>query len=104
MFDYAEKRDFLRLAVECPAKIRLNGARQVEDARVKNISGGGLVLQAAQDIPRGSEVSIVVSPVNSPMPPLVAAVKVVRSEPELAGAGYLVSCSIDRVLENRDME
>ncbi|MCP4040366.1 MAG: PilZ domain-containing protein [Gammaproteobacteria bacterium] len=102
MLDYSEKRNFIRLPVDCPAKFRINGSDKLEKGEVKNISGGGMVLHAQQDIPQGTQISVAVQTNSKALPPLVATVDVVRSEPEPNREGYVVTCSIDKILPNEE--
>ena len=98
MQDYEEKRNYPRMAIECPASFQIVGG-EGGGAIVKNLSGGGLLLTIDQEIAAGVELKIKIKPVNDITPPMVAEVRVVRCTPESeAQDGYAVACQITRLL------
>jgi hypothetical protein len=96
MNEYAEKRDFRRMGIDCPAQFRIQGADEVCDAIVKNLSASGMLLSATIEIAPGTQLLVHIVPMNSITPPLSATVSVLRSEP-VAG-GYEVACTIEQIL------
>ncbi len=97
MTEYAEKRDFYRMGVDCPARFRVQGADKVDDGIIKNLSASGLLILAPQEISPGTRLRVRIVPVNSITPPLSANASVLRSQPSDAG-GYEIACSIDQIL------
>jgi PilZ domain len=97
MIEYSEKRDFLRMSIECPARYRSEGAGQAAAAVVKNISGSGLLLATDQPLEAGALLALEVLPGKTITPPLAAYVRVVRSDSDDQG-GYSVACTIERIL------
>ena len=49
--DYDEKRQFARMAVDCPALIRVDGEDKSYHAVVKDLSASGLQLSCADSLP-----------------------------------------------------
>ncbi|MEJ2393673.1 MAG: PilZ domain-containing protein, partial [Candidatus Thiodiazotropha sp.] len=81
MNDYDEKRDFHRMGIDCPAQFRIQGADEVSDAIVKNLSASGMLLLTSIEIDPGTPLLVHIVPMNSITPPLSATVSVLRSEP-----------------------
>ncbi|WP_275100014.1 PilZ domain-containing protein [Sedimenticola hydrogenitrophicus] len=104
MQDYAEKRDFYRMAVDCAARYRVAGDAAVQNATVKDLSAGGLQLRIGRELAAGATLNVEIQPGKAITPPLHAVVKVIRCAPieagveEEPGGGFLVACSIERML------
>lgn len=98
MNDYAEKRDFRRMCIECPAQFRIQGAAEVTDGTVKNLSAAGLLIVSPLEISPGTLLNVQIVPAQAITPPLSATASVVRSTP--AGEGrFEIACTIERVLD-----
>jgi hypothetical protein len=97
MTEYAEKRDYYRMGIDCPAQFRVQGADRVDDGIIKNLSATGLLILAPEEISPGTHLRVRIVPVNSITPPLSANASVLRSQASQAG-GYEIACSIDQVL------
>jgi hypothetical protein len=98
MQDYREKRNYPRMAIECPASFQVIGG-DGGGAIVKNLSGGGLLVWIDREISPGASLQIEIKPVNDITPPMVAEVRVVRSTPVGdADGSFAVACQIRRVL------
>lgn len=97
MHEYIEKRDFLRMGVDCPARFRIQGTDGVTNAVVKNLSASGLLILTQQEISPGTRLLVHIAPSNNITPPLAATVNVLRSEPATAG-GYEMACTIEKIL------
>ncbi len=99
MLDYREKRNYPRMQVDCPARIRLNGDPDAQGAIVKDLSGGGLLLWLDQALGEDQEFDITVEPGTDLTPPLQARLKVVRCTALAEGEGsFAVACRIARIL------
>ncbi|WP_260294354.1 PilZ domain-containing protein [Sedimenticola hydrogenitrophicus] len=100
MQDYAEKRDFYRMAVDCAARYRVAGEDAVQNATVKDLSAGGLQLRIGRELAAGATLNVEIQPGKAITPPLHAVVKVIRCTPVENGVvgGFLVACSIERML------
>lgn len=97
MNEYAEKRDFQRMGIDCPAQFRIQGADEVTDAIVKNLSATGLLILAPGEIGPGTRLLVHIVPANAITPPLSATAKVLRSDPA-AGGGYEIACAFEEIL------
>lgn len=98
MQDYEEKRNYPRMAIECPASIEVVGSG-TGGAIVKNLSGGGVLMWLDQQLQPGSAVRIEIMPVNEITPPMQAELEVLRCTPlPEADGSFAVACEIRRIL------
>ncbi len=95
--DYEEKRDFIRMCVECPMSFTRQGDATVHGATAKDLSGSGLGFSTSQALRLGELLTVRVAPQNSVVPPLQAEVEVVRVE-ALAADSYDVGVTVKRFL------
>ncbi len=102
MYEYAEKRDFLRIPIDCPAQIRIAGAENTSSAIVKNLSSTGMLMLFEQEIDPGTHLAVEITPGKSITPPLSAEMSVLRSYPSDTG-NFNIACTIDRILSEREM-
>ena len=98
MIDYSEKRDFRRMALECPAHYRLRGTKRAVSATVKNLSGGGALLVTREPLEAGANLALAILPGKTSALPLSAYVRVLRCQVAEEGQ-YEVACRIVRMLE-----
>jgi hypothetical protein len=101
MFEYSEKRDFLRMTVECPGRYRSPGADQTQAALVRNLSATGVSLVVDQAVAPEVELALEIMPGKNITPPLAAYVKVLRCDPAEDGR-YTLACSVLRILEESE--
>ncbi len=100
MRDYSEKRDFPRIAVNCPAQFKLEGSDKIDGAIVKDLSGGGVLLWVDQQVEPGSQLSIVITPDNDITPSLHAKVEVIRCiSLEAEESSFAAACTIVEMLD-----
>jgi hypothetical protein len=78
--DYDEKRDFLRMGVDCPAHVTVTATGESFRGVVKNLSSSGLLLVCDRAFPVGSELEVRLVPEQPLVPPLEAVVKVARAD------------------------
>jgi hypothetical protein len=76
--DYSEKRDFMRMEVECPMSFRIQGEGQVYQGTARDLSASGLSILCQQEVAEGSVLEVNVQPEKSIVPPLQATVEVMR--------------------------
>ena len=76
--DFAEKRSFYRMPVECQLEYTENGHPETRTGHVKNISGDGLLFHTDHAIGMGTEVDIIVKAGSNLTPPLHATIEVIR--------------------------
>jgi hypothetical protein len=105
MLEYSEKRDFPRMALDCPAQFCLEGSDKVDGAIVKNLSGGGVLLWIDQQVEPGSQLDIVITPGKDITPSLHAQVKVIRCIPlEDEESSFAAACTIVQMLDHDEAE
>jgi hypothetical protein len=98
MQNYDEKRNYPRMAIECPAKFQIVDG-EGGGAIVKNLSGGGILMWMDSECPADAEMKIEIKPVNDITPPMVAEVKVKRCTAVGGNDGsFAVACQINRLL------
>lgn len=95
--DYAEKRDFLRMGVDCSVRCTEVASGQVCTGRAHNLSAGGLALTVAHSYPTGTRLEVRIEPERSIVPPLHALVEVVRVDSGADG-GYRLGVEIREIL------
>jgi hypothetical protein len=76
--EYAEKRDFLRMAIDCVLTFSINGDSETYDGQVINLSSNGILFTSTEAIKEGSDLRIVLTPSNSITPPMKADTTVTR--------------------------
>ena len=72
MSNYAEKRDFQRMAIDCVLSFSRKGNSEVYDGSVINLSSKGILFTSTESIEEGVELTIVLTPSNSITPPMEA--------------------------------
>lgn len=93
---FAEKRDFIRMTVDCSMSYRAIGAGDNRTGRCINLSAKGVLFSAPETLPLGTELKIKIEPQVKISPPLSATAEVVRVEK--AGAGdYRVAAAITAI-------
>lgn len=102
MHDFAEKRDFQRMAMECPARFRTENAKEIKGAIVKDLSSGGMLLWLEQKIEPGQRLNIEVMPAKNITPPLSAEVITVRSY-ELEDGVWAAACTIEQIFREDEV-
>jgi hypothetical protein len=68
--DYAEKRDFQRMAIDCVLSFSKKGGSQIYDGNVINLSSKGILFASSESIDEGTDLWIVLTPSNSITPPM----------------------------------
>ncbi len=100
MMEYTEKRDFHRMTIDSTAQFQINGSGKMDEAIVKDLSSGGILLWIKQKVKPGSELSIVIQPGKDITPPLHAKVEVIRCDPIEEGSDtYAAACSMLEILD-----
>lgn len=78
MNDFAEKRDFLRMAIDCLLSFSRRGEQQSFEGHVVNLSSKGILFTAIDQFEEGDQLEIVLTPTNSSTSPMEASVVVSR--------------------------
>lgn len=93
MLDHSEKRDFIRMTVDCQVSYHEVGGAEEHIGNTKNLSGKGILFLAEKEIPIGTTLEVNVSPNNDVTPALDATAEVVRIEIIEPGR-YEIGCLI----------
>ncbi len=100
MIEYMEKRDFHRMALDCTAKIQVNGSGETDEAMVKDLSSGGILLWIKRQVEPGSQLSIKLQPGTDITPPLRAKAEVIRCDPvDEEPDTFAAACSMIEILD-----
>ena len=100
MLDVADKRNFPRMDIECPASFSIEGQSGSAGAIVKNLSGGGVLMWLEQAVEPDSVMTIEVLPMNNITPPMKARVRVVRCTPVEGVEGqFAVGCAMEQIID-----
>ena len=99
--DYDEKRDFIRVDVDCEILFKAEGAAQEESARLSNLSGRGMMFIAEREIPVDSSLEVRIQAENQVTSPLHAVVRVVRMAKQRRGDGYEIGAIITGVMDEK---
>ena len=78
MIDYAEKRDFLRMPIDCELSISKTDSSKRYSGKVINLSSKGILFTSNTEFHPGNKLVITLTPSNSITPPMVATVVVSR--------------------------
>lgn len=95
--DYEEKRNFVRMGVDCPATYRIDGDTTSHHAIATDLSATGLQLVCADAVGVGSLVMVEIIPEQAIVPPLQARTEVVRCN-ENGNGGYQLGLKIVEML------
>ena len=78
MIEYAEKRDFLRMPIDCELSFsKVDGGKR-HQGNVINLSSRGILFTSSENFDIGTRLDIVLTPSNSITPPMQARVTVSR--------------------------
>ena len=99
MLEYAEKRDYIRMDVDCAAQIQLEGLDPLPGI-VKDLSATGVLMWVDTKIPSGSIGMVSILPGKNITPPLSASIEVIRCEPlESDPTTFAAACTITEILK-----
>ncbi len=77
--DFSEKRDFIRMGVDCPATFEIEGEAGTFSGIARDLSASGLKLLTEKEIAVATILNIRILSENEMIEPLQAVVEVVRS-------------------------
>jgi len=98
--EYDEKRDFIRVSVDCPVRFRADDAAEDEIGKVRNLSGRGMMFIAERELPMEASLEVKIQPENRLTPPLHARVRVVRVARPRRGEGFEIGAVIQEMLDD----
>ena len=94
MIDYAEKRDFLRMPIDCELSFTTAGSTRQLAGKVINLSSKGILFTTDEEIAQGERLEILLTPYNAETPPMEASVLVSRVINN--DAVFEVACEIEK--------
>lgn len=97
MIDYSEKRDFLRMDMDCSIEYQVEGEADSYTGQMKNLSATGIQFTCGHGMAPGSQIAVTVTPLKDITPPMSADVTVARCDPQGDGTEYLVAGQITRI-------
>jgi len=78
MSNFAEKRDFMRMAIDCLLSFSRRGEQQSFEGHVVNLSSKGILFTAIDQFEKGDQLELLLTPTNSSTTPMEASVVVSR--------------------------
>ncbi|MDO9163165.1 MAG: PilZ domain-containing protein [Methylococcaceae bacterium] len=99
MLDYDEKRNYIRMEIDCEVTYRLANSDESHRGHCTSISGAGVSFTANQAFDAGKAMEINVLTKNSITPPMTAFIEVVRSSQNEDGS-YEIAASIKSIKGN----
>lgn len=97
MIDYSEKRDFIRMDMDCEMQIHCHKSGLQETVQLHDLSAAGMRFSSPCDLPTGSHVDVTIVPRNQLTPPLQAEVQIIRCDAQEGSQSYEVAAEITRV-------
>ena len=95
MIDYAEKRDFLRMPIDCELSFSESGGGKQYIGNVINLSSKGILFTSNTEFKPGARLDITLTPSNSITPPMEATVVVMRVLDN--EAKFEIACEIEEI-------
>jgi hypothetical protein len=92
--DYEEKRDFIRMQLDCPAQCTDLRTQEQFTGRALDLSGRGLCLELDRSLPPGALLEVRIEPAKAVVAPLHVVAEVMRVEPDGSGARFRVGTMI----------
>lgn len=99
MLNHEEKRDFIRMDVDCDITYRLADSDIVKTGRCVTLSGAGLSFIADQQFDVGLAMEVSILPKTTITPPMTAFIEVVRSEKQDDNS-YEIAATIQSIKGN----
>lgn len=99
--EYDEKRDFMRIDVNCDIVFKKVDSDEEElTGQVANLSGRGMMFISDVELEKESLLEVNIKPANILTPPLHAIVKVVRMIKQRHADGYEVGAVIKEIYDD----
>ncbi len=97
--DYDEKRDYVRVEVDCEVFYNEPESQDKYHGQVKNLSGRGMMFVSERGIPEETLLEVQIAPKNDLTSPLHALVRVVRLAKQRHDNGYEIGAVIQQMLD-----
>ncbi len=95
--DYAEKRDYIRMEVNCPLNFSENASSKTYEGTCINLSAKGIAFEANTAYPIGTTLFVEVAPKLAVASPFTAMVKIIRSEQNLQNKSYRLAGTFEEI-------
>lgn len=86
--DIEEKRDFIRMQLDCPAQCTDMRSGEQFVGQAKDLSGKGLCLELTRSLPPSALLEVRIEPATAVVAPLHVVVEVMRVEPDMSGERF----------------
>ena len=96
--DYDEKRDYFRMAADCPLSFTIHGDETLYNGQCINLSAGGVRFHSETVVEPGSLVEINITPDKSVVPPLKAVIEIIRRDATSKANTYEYGGTIKKLL------
>jgi len=93
MLEYDEKRDYIRMDVDCDISYKLADSDGIKTGHCTSLSGAGISFIADNAYDTGLAMEVNIIPKNSSTPPMTAFIEIVRSTP-YEGDSFEIAASI----------
>ena len=100
--EYDEKRDFIRVDVDCEMVFKAEDSQGFETAMVSNLSGRGMMFICDRELTKDSIAEVKISPANILTPPLHANVRLVRVVKQRHGSGFEIGAVIQDIYDDNE--
>jgi len=95
--DYQEKRDFIRMSMNCPLTYQSVDSYNQKTGTCVNLSAKGILFQSDDQYPLGTMLKVNVMPKLAISPPFSAIIKLLRVQPKQNNDGFLLAGTIEEV-------
>lgn len=101
--EYDEKRDFIRIDVNCGIEFKKLEDEEVQTGQVLNLSGRGMMFVSDNEIDKNCILEVHIKPANTLTPSLHANVKVVRVVKQRHKQGFEIGAVIKDIYDNEEV-
>jgi hypothetical protein len=98
--EFDEKRDSIRVSVDCPIRFRDPDASREETGKVRNLSGRGMMFIAERAPELESRLEVRIDTAIETGVPMHARARVVRVAKQRRGEGYEVGAIVEVMLDD----
>lgn len=96
MLEYDEKRNYIRMEIDCDVTYKLADSEEIHHGRCSSISGAGVAFIADRSFDPGKAMEINVIPKNTVTPSMTAFIEVIRSTDQGNGS-YEIAATIKSI-------
>lgn len=96
MLEYDEKRNYIRMEMDCDITYRLEGSDEIFQGRCTSLSGAGVSFISEKFFAPGRAMEINIVPKSSVTPPMTAFIEIVRTT-KLDDNRYEIAASIKTI-------